>query len=309
MLSGIGDASELEEHGIELLHHLPQVGKCLQDHLSVPFAWKLRSGDVGWAQHFSNPDAVKEAQIQSREHGTGPLSVFFQGLIMGFFKADEIFNTSEFESLDEEVKEHLRKETVPIWELSCREYFRGDFWHFILTKTDIPPCTTNALASPENDYLTAFVFLHNAQSRGEVTLSSASAASPPRIDPQFLSHPFDRTCAVAATKRALAFVRHPSMAKYIDSAVDVPTSDNDDDVLEYWSKYAASTWHPACTVRMGRDEDEKACVDSGFKLRGLQSLRVVDLSVLPFLLNCHPVSVAYLVGEIAAEKIGAEHYA
>lgn len=54
---------------------------------------------------------------------------------------------------------------------------------------------------------------------------------------------------------------------------------------------------------MGRSENQNACVDSDLKVRGLQSLRVVDLSVLPFLLNCHPVSVAYLVGEIAAEKI------
>lgn len=58
---------------------------------------------------------------------------------------------------------------------------------------------------------------------------------------------------------------------------------------------------------MGKDDDEEACVRSDFKVRGLQSLRVVDLSVLPFLLNCHPVSVAYLVGEIAAEKIASEY--
>jgi len=42
---------------------------------------------------------------------------------MGFFKADEVLYTKEFESLDEGVKEHLRKETVPIWELSCRKCF------------------------------------------------------------------------------------------------------------------------------------------------------------------------------------------
>ena len=60
--------------------------------------------------------------------------------------------------------------------------------------------------------------------------------------------------------------------------------------------------------RMGAHEDEEACVDSDFRVRGLHGLRVVDLSVLPFLLNCHPVSIAYLVGEIAAEKIAADYY-
>lgn len=178
----------------------------------------------------------------------------------------------------------------------------------ILTTLDIPPCTPGALAAPEHDYLTSFVFLHNPQSRGEVTLSSASPAAPPRINPRFFSHPFDRVCAVAATKRALAFLRHPSIAANIDFAVDAPASDSDDDVLKYWSENATSTWHPSCTVRMGRVADEEACVNSDFKVRGLQGLRVVDMSVLPFLLNCHPVSIAYLVGEIAAEKITAEYH-
>ena len=97
------------------------------------------------------------------------------------------------------------------------------------------------------------------------------------------------------------------MAANIDFAVDVPASDSDDDVLDYWSKNATSTWHPSCTVKMGNDEE--ACVGSDFRLRGLQGMRVVDLSVLPFLLNCHPVSIAYLVGEIAAEKIASDHLA
>lgn len=58
---------------------------------------------------------------------------------------------------------------------------------------------------------------------------------------------------------------------------------------------------------MGREEDEKTCVLSDFRVKGLQGLRVVDLSVLPFLLSCHPVSIAYLVGEIAVEKIIDEY--
>ncbi|KAH6641973.1 hypothetical protein C7974DRAFT_384610 [Boeremia exigua] len=292
MLSGIGDATELAEHGIESSHHLPGVGKCLQDHLCAAFCWKQKTASLTWAQHFSDPDTVKQAHAEFREHGTGPLSVFFQGLTMGFFKADEVLHTPEFSSLDAAVKEHLRKPTVPIWELSSH----------------IPPCTPAALAAPQHEYLTCFVFLHNPQSRGQVTLRSASPTTPPRIDPRFFSHPFDRVCAVAATKRALAFVRHASMAAGIDVAVDAPASERDEDVLAYWRARAASTWHPACTVRMGGDEDEGACVGRDFRVRGLQGLRVVDLSVLPFLLNCHPVSVAYLVGEIAAEKIIAEYY-
>lgn len=48
---------------------------------------------------------------------------------------------------------------------------------------------------------------------------------------------------------------------------------------------------------------ETACVDSDFKVFGLEGLRVVDLSICPFVPNNHTQSTAYIVGEIAAEKI------
>ncbi|CAK1366760.1 unnamed protein product [Cercospora beticola] len=287
MLSGIGDTNELAKHNIETLHHLPGVGKNLQDHLSAPFCWKQKKGAVDWPKHFSNPDTIAKAREQFMKDGTGPLSVFFQGLVMGFFKADEVLDSEEFDGLDQDVKDHLRNETIPVWELSSH----------------IPPCTPNALSAPENHYLTMFIFLHNPQSRGTVRLASADPNAPPLIDPNFFSHPFDTLCALAATKRALAFTRYPSIAADIDYQADGPESESDEHILQYWRKAASSTWHPSCTASMGREEDETTCVLSDFKVKGLQGLRVVDLSVLPFLLSCHPVSIAYLVGEIAAEKI------
>lgn len=123
MLSGIGDKNELAKHSIDTIHHLPGVGKTLQDHLSVAFCWKQKKGLVGWPQHFADPVSIANAQALFNKDGTGPLSIFYQGLTMGFFKADEVLRTKEFESLDEGAKEHLRKNTVPLWEMSCRKCY------------------------------------------------------------------------------------------------------------------------------------------------------------------------------------------
>lgn len=122
MLSGIGDQTELSSHKIDTLHHLPGVGKNLQDHLHAPFTWRQKDGLVDWATHFSNPDSVKEAHAQFQKDGTGALSVFCQGLSIGFFKADEVMESEEFKGLPEDVKQHLKKPTVPIWELSLRKF-------------------------------------------------------------------------------------------------------------------------------------------------------------------------------------------
>lgn len=42
LLSGIGPASELEAHGVEVAHDLPGVGQNLQDHLAAPVIWACR---------------------------------------------------------------------------------------------------------------------------------------------------------------------------------------------------------------------------------------------------------------------------
>jgi choline dehydrogenase-like flavoprotein len=62
----------------------------------------------------------------------------------------------------------------------------------------------------------------------------------------------------------------------------------------------------SCTVTMGTS-NTAACVDSNFKVFGLQGLRVVDLSVCPFVPNNHTQSTAYVVGEIAATKLIEEY--
>lgn len=152
------------------------------------------------------------------------------------------------------------------------------------------------------------MFLHSPQSRGTIKLASSNPSDAPLVDPKFFSHPFDRVCALAASRRTLDFVKHPIIAETLIAPVDVPVSTSDEDILAYWRKVGNSTWHASCTVKMGKQgEQGDVCVDPEFRVRGLTGLRVVDLSVLPFLLNCHPVSVAYLVGEIAAQKMAKEH--
>lgn len=63
----------------------------------------------------------------------------------------------------------------------------------------------------------------------------------------------------------------------------------------------------SCTVKMGAADDEMTCVDSSFRVKGVEGLRVADMSVTPFLPSAHTVSVAYLVGETAWEKLEKEY--
>jgi choline dehydrogenase-like flavoprotein len=61
----------------------------------------------------------------------------------------------------------------------------------------------------------------------------------------------------------------------------------------------------SCTCAMGTSEED-AVVDSKFKVFGVEGLRVVDLSVCPFVVNAHTQSTAYVMGEIGAEVLAEE---
>lgn len=52
---------------------------------------------------------------------------------------------------------------------------------------------------------------------------------------------------------------------------------------EFVRKTATSMWHMCGTVKMGKISDPSTCVDSEFCVIGVKGLRVVDMSVAPFL--------------------------
>ena len=52
-----------------------------------------------------------------------------------------------------------------------------------------------------------------AESSGTVTLQSTDPKDPPLIDPNFLSHPFDRRVVIECLRDALDFLDQPFLAK------------------------------------------------------------------------------------------------
>jgi choline dehydrogenase-like flavoprotein len=62
----------------------------------------------------------------------------------------------------------------------------------------------------------------------------------------------------------------------------------------------------SCTAAMGISVED-AVVDSKFRVFGVQGLRVVDLSVCPFVINAHTQCTAYVIGEIGAEVLAEEY--
>lgn len=118
MLSGIGPAAELQKFNIPVVHGLPEVGKNLQDHAFSGMTIIQKPGTNGRMAYKTNPEAVAAAQEQHKRDKSGLLNSIYCSNPMGWFKNDAVLASEEFKALDKHQQEHLRKPTVPSFEIT-----------------------------------------------------------------------------------------------------------------------------------------------------------------------------------------------
>jgi choline dehydrogenase len=143
------------------------------------------------------------------------------------------------------------------------------------------------------------------ESRGYVRLRSADPFEAPAIDPNYLGTDGDRRTNVAGIKLLRAIMRRPALQPFVKLEREPGISvENDADILDYCRQVGSSLYHPTCTARMG--EDPGAVVDSRLRVRGLNKLRVVDGSIMPFVISGNTHAAIVMIGEKAADMILAD---
>jgi choline dehydrogenase-like flavoprotein len=126
------------------------------------------------------------------------------------------------------------------------------------------------------------------------------------MDPKFLSHPFDRLAIIQGVRETMRILSAPTYQDRTVRLIGPSINATDEQIWEYIKGNTHSSWHMAGTARMAQNRDE-GVVDAKFRVFGVEGLRVVDLSVLPELINAHTQSAAYVLGEIAAEGLAEEY--
>ncbi len=265
MLSGIGDASELNEHGIPVIHDLPEVGKNLQDHLDVTIMNKANSRLPIAVAFSAIPKSL--AAIFSyifRRKGFLTSNVGESG---GFMKTDEHLDRPniQFHFLPAYLKDH-GKSVMP-------------GYGFTLHVCDLLP-----------------------KSRGRIGLESADPLASPLIDPKYFDHPDDMKTMIAAVKLARKIFAEPALSAHTKSQVLPEYSIETDEQLEADIRQRAETiYHPVGTCRMG--DDSASVVDPELKVRGVDGLRVVDASIMPTLVAGNTNAPTIMIAENAADMI------
>lgn len=267
MLSGVGPAEHLREHGIDVIHDSPQVGENLQDHIDLILQYMVNTTDV-FGIGFTGTKNLVKAGLQWRKDGTGMLSTNFAegGAFFSVGDDPEDWPDIQLHFVIAPVEDHGRKLKWG-YGVSCHVYYL------------------------------------RPKSRGTVRLASSNPYDPPEIDPQFLSHPDDLKYLLAGVKRTQEIFKEKPLADYVVKDILTGDAETDEELIEVIRKHADSDYHPVGTCRMGSDPD--SVVDTELRVRGIANLRVVDASIMPTLNSSNTNAPSIMIGEKAADMIKA----
>ncbi len=264
MLSGIGDAAQLRQHGIEPVHHLPGVGQNLQDHPDFIFGFASPSTElIGFT-----PSGLVRMLGEMWRYGwrrRGMLTTNFAEC-GGFLKLSPASPTPDIQLhfVVALVEDHARK-------LNYRHGF------------------------------SCHVCLLRPKSRGSIRLASSRAADAPLIDPAFLQHEDDLEQMVQAFRLTRKLLRAPALTAHASKEMFTAGIETDDDIRRVLRERVDTVYHPVGSCRMGNDD--LAVVDAELRVHGIEALRVVDASIMPTLIGGNTNAPTIMIAEKAAALI------
>ena len=270
MLSGIGPAAHLAEHGIDVVADRAGVGQNLQDHLEL----------------YIQQAATKPVSLFKHWNLWGKAQIGAQWL----FTKTGLGASNQFES------------AAFVRSKAGIEYPDIQY-HFL----PIAVRYDGQVAAEGHGYQ-AHVGPMRSVSRGQVTLKSSDPKDDPRIQFNYMSDPSDwedfRTC-IRLTREIFG---QEAFAPYRGHEIQPGTDVQSDEALDAFIKeHVESAYHPCGTCKMGRADDPMAVVDHETRVIGVEGLRVADSSIFPRITNGNLNGPSIMVGEKAADHILGRH--
>jgi choline dehydrogenase len=270
-LSGVGPAEHLHRHGIVPLVDSPGVGENLQDHLQLRMVFKV-SGARTLNTTASSWIGKMRIGLQYALFQSGPMSMA-PSQLGAFARSD-----------DSQPTPNLQYHVQP---LSLEKF--GDPLH------GFPA-------------FTASVCNLRPTSRGHVRIASQDSYAPPKITPNYLSTPEDRKVAAQSLALTRRIAAAPALARYrpeeFKPGVHYST---EEELAEAAGLIGTTIFHPVGTCKMGGRNDPLAVVDSELRVKGVDRLRVVDASIMPYITSGNTNSPTLMIAEKTAARILAGH--
>jgi choline dehydrogenase len=264
MLSGVGDAEILKRFGIAPVADLKGVGRNLQDHLDCSIQYECRQPITLYSQ--SNPLRAARTGLEYMLLGRGLATG--QGLESGaFLKSRPDLETPDLQ---------LHFVSALMFDHTRRKADRHGFM--------------------------AHVCQLRPESRGFITIRSADPRDPPVIQPNYLDAAEDRRALREGVRLTRDVFAQEAFDPYRGPEL-MPGAhiQRDEQIDAFVRKTAETIYHPVGSAKMGTDAE--SVVDSQLRVHGLESLRVVDASVMPTLVSGNTNAPTIMIAEKAADLI------
>ena len=266
MLSGIGPAGALREHGIDVVADRAGVGANLQDHLEL-YVQMAATQPISLFRYWNLwGKATLGAQWLFTSKGLGASNQFESA---GFIRSRAGVDYPDIQ------------------------------YHFLPMAVRY-----DGRAAAEGHGFQAHVGPMRSTSRGSVTLRSADPADAPVIRFNYMSEAQDwidfRACIRLTREIFAQDAFAPFRGHEIQPGATVQSDDEIDDAIR---EHAESAYHPCGTCRMGAADDAGAVVDPQARVIGVQGLRVADSSIFPRITNGNLNGPSIMVGEKCADHI------
>ncbi|MRK00875.1 choline dehydrogenase [Aeromicrobium sp. S22] len=264
-LAGIGNADELSALGIDPVVDLPGVGENLQDHLEVYIQYaSTQPVSIGpWLKHRHKPRIGAEWLFLRR--GVGATNHFEAG---GFVRSNDLVD------------------------------YPNLMFHFL----PIAIRYDGSQPAAEHGYQVHIGPMYS-DVRGSVKITSTDPLRHPALRFNYLSTETDRREWIEMVRIARRILNQPAFDPFNGGEISPgPEVETDQEILDWVAKDAETALHPSCTARMGTDE--MSVIDPlTMRVHGVEGLRVVDASSMPYVTNGNIYAPVMMLAEKAADLI------
>jgi choline dehydrogenase-like flavoprotein len=264
--SGIGPADHLRAVGVPVVHDLPGVGENLHDHVDVFLIY-----DLTGAHSYDKYKKLRwqaAAALQYALFRSGPLTSNIAEGGLCWWGPDE---------------------TDP----------RPDLQFHFLCGAGIEAGTDT---TPSGNGCTLNIGQMRPRSRGRMTLRSGDPDAPPILDPRYISQRHDVDCLTEGVRVGQEIMGNRMLRSYV-RAIARPAGPlrTREECEAFVRETAQGALHPCGACKMGTDE--MAVVDPQLRVRGLDGLRVVDSSTMPFIPSGNLNGPTIMMAEKAADLV------
>ncbi|MBV8752966.1 MAG: GMC family oxidoreductase N-terminal domain-containing protein [Hyphomicrobiales bacterium] len=260
-LSGIGQGQRLKGLGIEVRHDLPGVGENLRDHWAPRMKWRVGRHGVTFNERARGHGALWHGLLYVTKR-KGFLSHPASPL-RGFFRTREGLDSPD------------------------------------AMFTMQPFLSTPNVRLAKEPGITIITHQLRPESKGSVHISAPDPNKQPSIRFNFLAERTDRDCVLACMRIVRRLVAAPALAWLgAEEFAPGPRIKSDEELLDFVTRTAETTYHPVGTCRMG--SDPLAVVDDQLRVHGIAGLRVADASIMPTLTSGNTNAPSIMIGEKAA---------